>query len=480
MTTIAEFLDGYVPAMHELNVAVFAGAGLSIPAGFVNWKDLMRSIATDVGLDVEKEHDLIAVAQYHANSRGGRSTLNALLLNQFASRGQVTENHRILARLPIQTYWTTNYDGVIEGALREAGKKADVKVSETTLANTLSRRDAVVYKMHGDASDPANAVVTKDDYETYLATSRGELFATALKGDLVTKTFLFLGFSFDDPNMSYVLSRIRVLLGTNRRDHYSLMRRVQRIDFQSDAEYAYAKTKQDLQVEDLKRYGILAVLLDHYSEYTDVLRQLERRYKTKQVFISGSADTYEPFSDLAGGSAFLIGLGKALAREGMNVVTGFGFGVGPHIINGVLGELETQGTRTINDRLIMRPFPYGTISDKEERERRWTAYRQQMLSEAGVAVFVFGNKKDSSGETVEANGVVEEFEIAKSLRLLLVPVGATGWTAKTLYKRVAADLGAHYPGVSGLDAAFRALDQPGSPEEIADRIISFIKLLGSG
>jgi len=42
-------------------------------------------------------------------------------------------------------------------------------------------------------------VLTRDDYEQYhLEQSRGP-FVTALSGDLVEKTFLFLGFSFTDP-----------------------------------------------------------------------------------------------------------------------------------------------------------------------------------------------------------------------------------------------------------------------------------------
>lgn len=34
---IASFTDEYVRALNDDNAAVFAGAGLSIPAGMVNW-----------------------------------------------------------------------------------------------------------------------------------------------------------------------------------------------------------------------------------------------------------------------------------------------------------------------------------------------------------------------------------------------------------------------------------------------------------
>lgn len=61
---IVEFLKNYKIAIEEASAAVFAGAGLSKPAGFVDWKDLLREIAEDISLNIDKENDLIAVAQF--------------------------------------------------------------------------------------------------------------------------------------------------------------------------------------------------------------------------------------------------------------------------------------------------------------------------------------------------------------------------------------------------------------------------------
>ena len=72
--------------------------------------------------------------------------------------------------------------------------------------------------MHGDKDFPEEVVLIKDDYETYQ--DKRELFATALRGDLLSKTFLFIGFSFDDPNLEYILGRIKVLLKNNTPTHY--------------------------------------------------------------------------------------------------------------------------------------------------------------------------------------------------------------------------------------------------------------------
>lgn len=216
---LSRFIDIYTKAVKENNAAVFAGAGLSIPAGFVNWKNLLRDIAEELKLDIDKEHDLIAIAQYHYNEKGNnRHRLSQLLINEFTQGTSVTPNHRILAALPIQTYWTTNYDKLIEKAIEEEGKTPDTKITQENLSTNISKRDAIVYKMHGDVSLPDQAILTKDDYEGY--NEKRPLFTTALQGDLVAKTFLFIGFSFDDPNLEYILSRIRILLGQNQRDHY--------------------------------------------------------------------------------------------------------------------------------------------------------------------------------------------------------------------------------------------------------------------
>ncbi|MBQ7432554.1 MAG: SIR2 family protein [Lachnospiraceae bacterium] len=111
--------------------------------------------------------------------------------------------------------------------------------------------------MHGIATNPANAVLTKEDYELY--EYNRPLFRTALKGDLISKTFLFIGFSFEDPNFDYILGQIRSLLGENISTHYCFFKRVQKNEYENLTEYGYEKAKQDLREEDLKNYGIQTV-----------------------------------------------------------------------------------------------------------------------------------------------------------------------------------------------------------------------------
>ena len=62
---IASFLNTYSEEIESDNAAIFAGAGLSRPAGFVDWKMLLKSVAVSLGLDVEKESNLVAIGASH-------------------------------------------------------------------------------------------------------------------------------------------------------------------------------------------------------------------------------------------------------------------------------------------------------------------------------------------------------------------------------------------------------------------------------
>jgi hypothetical protein len=202
------FITEYLGELVEGNAALFAGAGLSVAAGYVDWRKLIRPLAVELELDIDLESDLVAVAQFHVNASGyNRHKLHKAVIEALSSDNPPTENHRLLARLPIRTWWTTNYDKLIENALRDVGKVVDVKSAVPQLATTRPHRDARIYKMHGDVDRPDEAVATRDDYERY-SIDRGA-FITALAGDLVSKTFLFLGFSFTDPNLDQVLSRVQ-------------------------------------------------------------------------------------------------------------------------------------------------------------------------------------------------------------------------------------------------------------------------------
>jgi hypothetical protein len=338
-----------------------------------------------------------------------------------------------LAELDIPVYWTTNYDRLIEESLRTAGKVADVKHTVTQLASTRSRRDAVVYKMHGDVEHPYEAILTKDDYEKYFKTHGA--FVTALSGDLVSKTFVFIGFSFSDPNLDYILSRVRVTFETHQRRHFAFFKKRSRAEGESDEDFQLAQTRQRLMIEDLKRFNVHAILVDEYQEITEALTEVARRFRMRTVFVSSSAADFQPWGEQAV-TEFMRKLGSLLVENSLRISTGLGLGVGNALFTGALEEVYGSVERQIDDHLLVRPFPQ-YVADKTEREALWHKYRSDFIPSAGTALFLFGNKMTDEG-IVPANGMESEFEIAAANGLVLLPVGATGSTAADLAERVMA------------------------------------------
>lgn len=424
----------YTQAIRGGNAGIFAGAGLSRASGYVDWKNLLRPLAEEVALDIEKEKDFLSVAQYYRNESGTRASVNQEILNAFNAEVGENENIDIIARLPISTYWTTNYDKLIEKELEKKNRKADVKMDSEQLSTVLMNRDAVVYKMHGDMDHPAHAVLTKDDYVLY--DNKRPLFKTILKGDLISKRFLFIGFSFEDPNLDYILGQIHALLDENVAEHYCFFRRVQRADYDNDEDYGYEKARQELRSKDLARYGIQTVFVDAYSEITEILRDIEFAVKRNDVFISGSADDYTCWGkDKAEELARKIA--ESLVKNNFKVVSGFGVGIGSSIINGALSEIYRSKYKHTDEYLCLRPFPQG-IKDEKERRNVFTQYRKDMISSTGVAIFLFGNKKDRAdpSKIIDASGCWEEFVVARDNKNVIIPIGSTGFMAKKIFDEV--------------------------------------------
>ncbi|MBT9188915.1 SIR2 family protein [Zobellia russellii] len=466
------FINSFVTEINNGDAAIFAGAGLSASAGFVNWKELLRDLAEEINLNIDIEHDYVTIAQYHFN-KFKRGKINDKIINEFTTLNKGTRNHQILSNIGIETFWTTNYDQLIEKSLEEDGKTVELKIRNEDFSHNIKKKDAIVYKMHGDKNSPDEAVLTKDDYDTY--NDKRELFSTALRGDLLSKTFLFIGFSFDDPNLDYIMSRIKVLLKDNTPTHYCFLKKINERDFEEKEDFLYSKIKQDLKIEDLLRYGINTVTVDEYSEITLILEEIENRILRRNIFISGAAAEYSPFSEELA-KELIHNLSYQLAEKNYKIVSGYGLGIGSIVINGALDYKLNSNYRNLDDLLILRPFPQIQSGAKSIKEV-WTDYRQDMISKAGIAIFLFGNKI-SDDKIIDSNGMLEEFEICLKNNVIPIPVGATGYVSKMLWDKVTGAIEDYYPLNKDLQEAINNLDEFAiGNKEIIKNIIIAINIL---
>lgn len=471
MVTREQFVREYTKAIRQGNAALFAGAGLSRPSGFVDWKELLRPLAENVGLNIDCEHDLTAVAQYIQNNSGNRHAINNSILEAFGKDAELNDNVRILTRLPIKTYWTTNYDCLIEDGLAEVHRKADVKIEYKQLPMTKEDVDAVVYKMHGDADHPADVVLTKDDYEEYDKTH--PFFRDFLQVDLISKSFLFIGFSFEDPNLNFVLGRIKLSMGNSVRNHYCFVKKENEKNYEDKQEFQSRQTREKLREENLKKYGIKTVFVDDYKEIPDILKEVEDSVRANNVFISGSTDFYDNWSreDV---ERLACKLSNELVKSDFRVASGFGLGIGSSVIYGALNAIYSSPNKHSDTYLSLKPFPQNIVN-AEERKVKWTKYREEILGANGVAIFMFGNKKDSAGKRILANGCRQEFEIAKQKGCMIIPIGSTGDMAAEIYKEVKADHEADGREYEYLDKYMDRLGTETDIDKIVEMVLEIVK-----
>jgi hypothetical protein len=183
----------------------------------------------------------------------------------------------------------------------------------------------------------------------------------------------------------------------------------------------------------------------------------------KTVFISGSAYEYGRFGEI--GKPFIKHLSKALLKNNFRIVSGFGLGVGAQVVEGAIDEIHLERKEPIGRHLQCFPFPHESRSPKA-----WSAYRSDMISRADTAVFLFGNKLQDIFIR-DADGVLEEFEMARSNKAVLIPVGVSGYVAEKLWKRVVNEYDDYYPCQDKREMVERLGNPSVAPEDLIDLIV---------
>ena len=259
--------------------AVLVGAGASKGAGLPSWGELLTKMT-----DAAVAHGVIAPAK-EAEYRALASRTDKFLMvasglkddlrshfDQFieetfiAPKPSPTKLHEALVALDkLQFVLTTNYDTLLERAFRK--RDDDVSVCSFTDAGEvqrrLSRREFFILKAHGDATKMGNKIVLTDvDYRNLLFGQRA--YQSLLSAMFTMFTFIFVGASMTDPEISLLLSYIADSFSPNAGPtHYALMATEDVTDVEKDRWF-----------KDFKIQLITISKRDNYVELTEFLQAL--------------------------------------------------------------------------------------------------------------------------------------------------------------------------------------------------------------
>jgi len=262
------------------NGVIFVGAGLSQGAGLPGWADLVRELAAELD-GCPPDADYRDIAQYYDIEYGRRRLVERLRDRLDTLDVHPTPVHKALVGLPVSAIFTTNYDDLLEQALR-AAKRPFTPVVGNVDASFWSADRLQLVKLHGDLGQPESIAITTEDYERFIITRKS--LADILKVTLQTRTVLFLGYSATDPDLRLILTQVREESGRFARNLYTVQFGVPR-----------------LTVRDLERRGLKVVDLGQQPDgnarnavLLEWLQELSRQVDTEAKRLLRQSIVTEP------------------------------------------------------------------------------------------------------------------------------------------------------------------------------------------
>lgn len=196
------------------SLALFLGAGTSVPAGAPSWDSLILKLIEKAGFEPALEtsfHKLGAIDQAELLHQELPDTqLGESVASIIKPIKQPAIAHLLLAALNCESAVTTNYDKLYETA---------VKYGNDVVASVLPTDVPVpgrrwILKMHGDVEKPSSVVLTRSQFLDF--TSGSGPAGAVLQSLLLTKHVLIVGTSMTDDNLLRLIHEVQAFRDRHR------------------------------------------------------------------------------------------------------------------------------------------------------------------------------------------------------------------------------------------------------------------------
>ncbi|GAB4376507.1 MAG: hypothetical protein Kow0042_22890 [Calditrichia bacterium] len=193
----------------------------------------------------ENQYDLQRVSLCYENTGGLDRNRLVKSLNQYLREGKKPSPVLLmLASLPFKIFVTTNYDLLLESAIRKFDKEPEVFVynpqhdqptRDLSSDPTIDR--PMVFKMHGDLHHPETIVITDEDYITFIQRMTEKDISHPVPETIRYRMgrwpILFVGYSLRDYNLRLLIRTLRWRIDpANFPSSYSVDRKPDRLIMQ--------------------------------------------------------------------------------------------------------------------------------------------------------------------------------------------------------------------------------------------------------
>ncbi|MET3502932.1 hypothetical protein ABIC45_004569 [Mucilaginibacter rubeus] len=210
-------------AILDNKLIVFAGSGLSVKFNLPSWKQLVNDIITALNKPqytsflVLQDSGVMSPIEILEYLKGDHTEIRRYIKENFdISRGDFQLHKQILELS--EKVITTNYDNAFERASNNT--IAPTKPTSKFNISELNKTNVpYIFKLHGDFSEPDNCILFKEDYEKLYSVANAA--NEKLKTLFSEYTILFIGFSFNDPEINGIFNFLDVIYG-NHNKHFIL------------------------------------------------------------------------------------------------------------------------------------------------------------------------------------------------------------------------------------------------------------------
>jgi hypothetical protein len=206
---------GLRQALESGSCVLFVGAGIAchltvdgapIPDG----RTLSNDLASTFKVDVGGVSDLSKIAQI-VELRRGRTELEKYIQKRICNP-EPDDTLCWICTVRWRGIFTTNYDNGIEQAYDRTPNppQTPVRIAATSQLSSFDRRFQVpVYYLHGKLCGPdqSRIIITENDYAEFR--KQRQMMFEVLKQEFATSTFLYIGYSNQDPNWKMLLEELR-------------------------------------------------------------------------------------------------------------------------------------------------------------------------------------------------------------------------------------------------------------------------------
>lgn len=443
-----QFLEQFSEQALDKRISLFLGAGGSCDAGYPTWSSLFEPLAKELKTTIDSSTDYYLLAQYYANTFG-RSELRKKINNYINRNKFESPLLNELIEVGFTNIWTTNFDNTIELNYQKRNILVNKVFRDADLSNVELNKRINIFKLNGDITNLEGIIATQSDYEKYIDTHH--IMSMFFKRELISSTFLFIGYSFTDHLVLDCLSELTRYLGESTNCHYTIIKRELKNQY------------FDYFIDDLeKRYNLRVLLVDEYEEIPEILAELNQKIRNRRVFISGAFRSYE--ADIEQYSHELAKtLTFSLLENNYRIINGIGRRFGTHLIGYANEYLAKEGIKDIEKYLIVRPFV--GKSKNAITEKRYL--REEVISKCGAAIFVFGDRIPNT-----KSGVEEEFDIACKQHKVIIPIAYPNMISNDIWNKVSNNI-TSYPYLEGL------INKLSSNEPLESLVKTIIHILDS-